>query len=232
VPGDYTLTLRGRLSLSLSHPPSYLSLTLRGRLSLSLSHPPSYLSLTLHGRLSLSLSHTHPAISPSPCTAGCSWLAATGPSTPPSLRRHCVFLTSDTTAGNRRTSMPTASSVVCGLSTSASCTAFHAAHTSHQPHRRPERNPKPAVYFTQLLQHLLNQLIRQIRPPVLVHRVPQPLRSRARHRSRGRGFVESAARRASVRHRPPARVVVFAPSAALAVVRGVPRPRVAGATHG
>jgi hypothetical protein len=36
---------------------------------------------------------------------------------------------SDTTAGNRRTSMPTASSVVCRLSTSrvtsASCTAFH-----------------------------------------------------------------------------------------------------------
>jgi hypothetical protein len=50
---------------------------------------------------------------------------------------------SDASAGKRRTSMPTASSVVSRLSTSritsASCTAFHPAHTSRTVGRRSER---------------------------------------------------------------------------------------------
>jgi hypothetical protein len=49
---------REALSLSLSHPPSYLSLTLRGRLSLSLSHTPTQLSLPHLAREALSLSLT------------------------------------------------------------------------------------------------------------------------------------------------------------------------------
>ena len=72
-------------------------------------------------------------------------LAAPRPSTR-AIRRPC---TSDSTAGNRRTSMPTASSVVCPLSTSrltsASCTAFHPAHTSRTVWRR-ERTPSLPVH--------------------------------------------------------------------------------------
>ena len=72
-------------------------------------------------------------------TARSPWSVNTA--TPPPL-----LTSSDTTIGNRRTSLPTASSVVCGLSTSrvtiASCTAFHAAHTSRTAANAWE-NPKP-----------------------------------------------------------------------------------------
>jgi hypothetical protein len=108
------------------------------------------------------------------------------------------FIFSDTTAGNRCTSMPMASSVVCRLSTSritsASSTAFHPAHISRTVHQHTPRCAPPACTHShrsgaphrggglrepqasllssrlQHLQHLHQQLLPQIRPPALRHR--------------------------------------------------------------
>jgi hypothetical protein len=102
--------------------------------------------------------------------------------------RHPPLLySSDTTAGNRRASMPTASSVVSGLSissiTTASCTAFHPLHTSRTV-AVAFRETEGSLGFTlpsrlQLLQHLRQQLTRHIRPLALRHRLSPPLCSRA-----------------------------------------------------
>jgi hypothetical protein len=50
------------------------------------------------------------------------------------------------------------------------------------PWRRLERTPKAALLPPSRLQHLRQQLLMHIRPPI--HRLPPPLRSRAQHRGR------------------------------------------------
>jgi hypothetical protein len=129
------------------------------------------------------------------------------------VRQHAPFvaLVLERRHRRERTTMPTASSVVChrGTSrmTSASYTAFHPAHTSCSAAEASE-NPKLRLGFSppsrlQHLQHLRHQLIRQTCPPALHHRLPPSLCSQPR------GYWDGeAARRVSARHRPPVMVEV------------------------
>jgi hypothetical protein len=81
--------------------------------------------------------------------------------------------------------------------------------TQRTPAAPWRREPQAALLSLQHLQHLSHQLIRQLRPPALRHRLPPPLRSRI--------TLTGMERQLAVCHRQPVMVKVPALHAALGV---------------